>query len=98
MLTQDRRKMFAILKLMAKFLLMSGGPGFHPARFGIGFTGEASTWTALITFLFCQCQIIHPLCVQTGGKTQMVSHHIAIQIHFKRVLEPNLINIFKMFN
>lgn len=31
-------------------------------------------------------------------KTQMVSHHIAIQIHFKSTLEPNLINIFKMFD
>lgn len=35
-------------------------------RFGISFTGEVSTWTALITFLFCQCQSIHPLYVQTG--------------------------------
>lgn len=31
-------------------------------------------------------------------KTQMVSDHITIQIHFKRALEPNLINIFKMFD
>lgn len=65
-LPQDRSEMCAILKFMAKFLLMSRRPGFHLERFGIGFTGEVSTWTALITFLFCQCQSIHPLYVQTG--------------------------------
>lgn len=65
-LSQDRRKMCAILKFMAKFLLMSRRPGFHSERFGISFTGEVSTCTALITFLFCQCQGVHPLYVQTG--------------------------------
>lgn len=68
MLTQDRKRMSAILNLMAKFLLVSGGPGFHPKRFGTDFTVEESTWTALIRFLFCQCQSIHPLYVQTGEK------------------------------
>lgn len=62
----DRREMCAMLKFMAKFLLMSRRPGFHSERFGISFTREVSTWTALITFLFCQCQSIHPLYVQTG--------------------------------
>lgn len=65
-LPQDRREMCAILKFMAKFLLVSRRPGFHSGKFGISFTGEVSTWTALITFLFCQCQSIHPLYVQTG--------------------------------
>lgn len=38
-----------------------------------------------------------PTLCPNRRKTQMVSHHTAIQIHFKRVLEANLINIFKMF-
>jgi len=68
MLAEDRRKMCAILKLMAKFLSMLERARFHPDRFGIGFTGEVSIWAALITFLFYQCQNIHPHYVQTGEK------------------------------
>lgn len=65
-LRQDRREMCAILKFMAKFLLMSRRADFHSEGFGTSFTEEVSIWTSLITFLFCQCQSIHPLYVQTG--------------------------------
>lgn len=39
-----------------------------------------------------------PTLCPNRRRTQMVSCHTAIQIHFKRVLVPTLINVFKMFH